>query len=146
MATYGNKPYAEPFFTLGLVPQDITSSLQDESNFYKRKDGTIFPYLKEDIKKQIDVFKPCTFLPIFKELDIPFYEEDWLRQIQRNMEKGHDLSLTFGQYYAKMKLHDFKIRGFQDSDKFFSNINAYENFRYVPEIRFRLSYNGETFR
>lgn len=145
MGTYMNKPFAEPFYELGLTPQDITLPYQKESYFYKRKDGTIFPYYKEDIKKQIDVFKPYTFLPIFKELDIPFYEEEWLRLIQRNMEKGHDLSLIFGKYLAKMKLHDFKIRGFEDSDRFFATIDAYKHFKYIPEIKFKISYNKEVF-
>lgn len=138
-----NEPVAESFDKLGLVKQDITLSYQKESDFYKRKDGTIFPYYKKDIKKQINVFKPSTFLPIFQELDIPFYENEWLKLIERCIEKGQDFSSIFGKYLAKMKLYDFKIRNFSDSDKFFSDIYDYRNFRYIPNIRFEINYDSE---
>ena len=122
---------------LGLIRQNI-----GEEQFYKYKDGSIFPYYKEDIKREINVFKPNTFLPLFKELDIPFIPHIWLETIKRVMKKGNDLSTVFGQYLAKMyHLKGFKEFGFEDSKQFcVSDIDTYCKQTYVPEIEFSVEW------
>lgn len=132
------EPWAKPIETLGLKKQDLSLSYQHEEWFFKTKTNEIFPYYKEDIYKVINVFKPSTFLPIFQELDIPFYEEEWLRLIKHQMERGGQLSFIFGKYLAKMKLFDFKQATFRDSSKFFIDIYSYNTFMYVPKITFQI--------
>lgn len=125
------KPWAESIETLNLVKQDINHDYQKSEWFYTYKDGTIFPFYKSDIKKIINVFKPSTFLPIFQELDIPFYEEKWLHLINQCIEKNGDFSCIFGKYLAWCKLFDIRRFGFQDSNKFFMNSYDYDNFIYT---------------
>lgn len=129
------EPFAAPFETLGLIKQ---INLEDENLFYKDKNNNIFPYLKTDICNKINVFKPCTFFPIFQELDIPFIEDQWLLIIKRNIEKGikeKDLALkTFGKYLSWCKLFDIKNNGFKDSNRFFTDWlsgDDYKNFHYI---------------
>ena len=135
------KPWAESIDTLGLLKQNIALPYQKEEWFYKYKDGKLFPYYKEDIKKKINVYKPCTFFPVLQALDVPFYEEEWLRMIKRQLERGSgDLSSIFGRYLAKMYLHDFRNFGFSDSSKFFSDWYDYHEFEYIPKIAFEVKY------
>ena len=124
------EPYAEPLKELGLVQQNLDSSNQKAEWFYTDKQGKIFPYYKTDIKKIINVFKPSTFLPIFQELDIPFYEEKWLELINRCIENNGDFSNIFGKYLAWCKLFDIKSCGFKHSNRFFISICDYKNFIY----------------
>jgi hypothetical protein len=133
------EPWARPIETLGLKKQDLSLlNPSEEDYFFKTKTDEIFPYYKEDIYKAINVFKPSTFLPLFKELDIPFYEEIWLELIQRQMKCGNQLSFVFGKYLAKMKLFDFKKATFRDSNKFFIDVYEYDTFIYVPKIIFQI--------
>ena len=129
------EPYAESIKELGLVKQELNdiqnfNDTQKQTYFYTDKQGNIFPYYKEDIKKVINVLKPSTFLPIFQELDIPFYEEVWLENINRCIESNGNLSNIFGRYLAWCKLFDIKNRGFKDSNKFFIDIYEYRNHTY----------------
>lgn len=126
-----NEPWARPITELGLEKQDVTLPHQREEWFFKYKDGTLFPYYKEDIKKVINVFKPSTFLPIMQELDIPFYEEQWLLYINRCIEKNGDFKTIFGKYLSWCKLKDIRMRTFKESDKFFTSGYAYDEFKYI---------------
>ena len=142
------EPWAESIEVLDLKKQDLTLFYDKpiellETLFFKTKTGDFFPYLKEDIYNKIDVFKPSSFLPLFKELDIPFYEEEWLSLIRRQIKKGNQLSYIFGKYLAKMKLFDFKNTGFKNSNKFFQDYYSYQRFTYIPVINFQIGEDKE---
>lgn len=142
------EPWAEPIEVLDLKKQNLTLFCDKpvellRTLFFTTKTGDFFPYLKEDIYNKIDVFKPNSFLPLFKELDIPFYEEEWLRLIKIQIKKGGQLSYIFGKYLAKMKLYDFKYKTFKHSNKFFPDYYTYQHFVYVPIIKFQIGDDRE---
>ena len=139
------EPWAEPIEVLDLKKQDLTLFCDKpmEALFFKTKTGDFFPYLKEDIYNKINVFKPCTFLPLFQELDIPFYEEEWLRLIRVQIKKGRQLSYIFGRYLSKMKLFDFKKTSFKNSNRFFQDGYNYLHITYVPVVNFQIGDDRE---
>ena len=139
------EPWAESMEALGIEEQTIPFILEHKEYFYLKKDGTIFPYLKEDIVNVVDVFRPCTFLPIFKELDIPFYEKEWLRKVELGIMHSQFNTLplsrrVIGKYINWCRLKGMKGYTFKDSDRFFTTYNDYKNFHYIPKITFNSSY------
>lgn len=124
------KMWAEPIEILGLEKQNVALPYQKEEWFYKYKDGTLFPYYKEDIKKVINPLQPCTFLPLFQELDIPFFEDQWLLYLTREIEKN-SVSNVFGKYLSWCKLKAIKSYGFKDSTRCFLSMDEYHNFKYI---------------
>ena len=143
------EPFAASMESLGLEKvTDLYYLEKFKTHFYTYKDGTIMPYYKEDIWKVVDVYKPCTFFPILKELDIPFIEQYWLDFIKKEIIKN-ERNLTanvLGKYIAWCKLHDNKENTFKNSNKFFINWltgSDYENFHYNLKIKFEISYDEE---
>ena len=127
-----NKPWAEPISATPLKKRDFNPKWDKEEWFYKDKKGNIFPYLKEDMQRYVNPLKPCTFFPLLQELDLPFYEEEWLRlllKVYQNPE-SRKLENVFGLYLSKMKLHDFRDFGFKDSSKWFDWYPDYQNAEY----------------
>lgn len=116
---------------LGLTKQNI-----DEGQFYKYKDGSIFPYYKEDIKRKINVFKPDTFLPLLKELDVPFIPSEWFNKVKHQISKGNgDIANVFGQYISLMYLKAWRGFGFEDATYFTEfGPETQEMIEYKPKI------------
>lgn len=104
--------------------------LAHEEWFYKTKDGEIYPYYKDDICNEIDIYRPDTFLPFLKALDYPFIEEVWLDTIERLIE--HNTAPTsravFGRYLSKIRLKSWAHLRFKDSH-YTDGVLAYQ-----PEI------------
>lgn len=142
------EPFAAPIEILGIKKQTDPSNLEHKQWFYTYKDGNIFPYYKEDIWKAIDIFKPCTFLPILKELDIPFIESKWLDLIESCVVRN-ERNLTaqvLGKYISWCKLFDIRQNTFKDSNKFFTDWltgSDYNNFHYNIKIKFEISYDKD---
>lgn len=131
------EPWAESIESLEIQKQDLSQSFNEE-DFFKTKDNQIFPYYKKDIYKIINVYKPKTFLPFFQALDIPFYEEEWLDMIKKQIEHGKELYFVFGKYLSRMKLCDYRNTTFKNSNKFFTDRYTYNNFVYIPNITFQI--------
>lgn len=55
--------------------------------FWKRKDKTVVDTCKECLSRDIDVQKPSTFLPILKDIDIPFDESCWINMCKAKYAK-----------------------------------------------------------
>lgn len=127
-------PYAEPLDFLSIPKTEFDPNRHKEEDFYKDKQGNIFPYLKQDIKAVVNPFKPRTFFPLLQELDIPFYEEYWLEFILKtsvyNNQGKFTLENVFGRYLGLMKLRGFRDFGFQDSSKWFHNYWDYLSAEY----------------
>lgn len=83
--------------------------------FYRDRKGEIYPYYKEYIKEYVDPFVPSTFIPFLKEMDYPFFEDEWIGMLKSAITKKKDLSFLFGQYITKMKLCSFRKLTFEDS-------------------------------
>lgn len=139
------EPFAEDIEKLGLCKQDLSEIPEErwKQLFFIDKKGNPLPYFKEDIYNYIDVYKPCTFFPILKAIDVPFYEEKWLHLIKQAIQYQWKLKYILGKYIAWCKLFDNKDRGFKDSNKFFVDWldgGDYQNFKYIPKISFEISY------
>lgn len=141
------KPMAASIESLGLPKQDISNlSEEDKKLFFQDKQNNIIPYYKEDIYNFINVYKPCTFFPILKAVDVPFYEEKWLSLIKNQILYQKDIRYVLGKYIAWCKLFDNKDRKFEDSNKFFTDWltgSDYNNFEYIPKIRFEITYGND---
>ena len=85
-----------------------------ENNIYfkDRNNNDYTKYTKEEIRDKVDPFKPETFIPFLKDMNYPYFENEW----------GHILSKSIGgtrtvigRYIAKMRLNDYKCFTFEDS-------------------------------
>lgn len=83
--------------------------------FFKYKNNKPYPYFKEDIINEVNLFIPKTFLWIMKDLDIPYFESEWLNLIVNALDKNKDIKYIIGIYISKMKLKGLKSYTFKDS-------------------------------
>lgn len=93
--------------------------MDEESQFYLRKDGTRMDLCKKCLTMHIDNFNPETFLWILQDMDLPYIPEEWNVLRDRAFAKNPNLTgmSVFGKYLSKMKLKQFKIYGWADSEK-----------------------------
>lgn len=99
-----------------------------EHKFYKCRDGSYFPYDRNDIKNVIDVFNPDTFMPFLQALDIPYYDKEWTASVEKDLQRTQSTFHTIGKYIAKMSLCSFKAYKFKDSDSSFNELNKLKNY------------------
>ena len=91
---------------LGLKKRHFDPEFDKEEWFYKDKNGNLFPYWKEDIKKYVDPHKPATFLQLLQELDIPFIELQWkniLGKAYNSNNPTQQIQSVFARYLSLMK-------------------------------------------
>lgn len=93
--------------------------MDEEAQFYLRKDGTRMDLCKKCLTMHIDNFNPETFLWILKDMDLPYIPEEWNVLRDRAFAKNPNLTgmSVFGKYLSKMKLKQFKSYGWEDSEK-----------------------------
>ena len=74
---------------------------------------------KKCLTMHIDNFNPETFLWILQDMDLPYIPEEWNVLRDRAFAKNPNLTgmSVFGKYLSKMKLKQFKIYGWEDSEK-----------------------------
>lgn len=74
---------------------------------------------KKCLTMHIDNFNPDTFLWILQDMDLPYIPEEWNVLRDRAFAKNPNLTgmSVFGKYLSKMKLKQFKIYGWADSEK-----------------------------
>lgn len=83
--------------------------------FFKDRHDNIYPYFKDDIYKNINPYDPSTFINILKEMDYPFFEEEWFNVLRISLIHAHDMKTTFGKYISKMRLKFYQNFTFKDS-------------------------------
>ena len=93
--------------------------MDEEAQFYLRKDGTRMDLCKKCLTMHIDNFNPETFLWILKDMDLPYIPEEWNVLRDRAFAKNPNLNgmSVFGKYLSKMKLKQWKQYGWEDSEK-----------------------------
>ena len=93
--------------------------MDEEAQFYLRKDGTRMDLCKKCLTMHIDNFNPETFLWILKDMDLPYIPEEWNVLRDRAFAKNPNLNgmSVFGKYLSKMKLKQWKQYGWDDSEK-----------------------------
>lgn len=95
---------------------DKCQRLEPEDNFWKKRNGNYHTICKSYYRDTVDPYDTSTFLPLLKELDIPYIPDEWNHVIQwSNKEKSKN---TVGRYIAKMNLVAFRGMTFQDTDRF----------------------------
>lgn len=95
---------------------DKCKRLEPEDNFWKKRNGNYHTICKSYYRDTVDPYDTSTFLPLLKELDIPYIPDEWNHVLQwSNKEKSKN---TIGRYIAKMNLATFRDMTFQDTDRF----------------------------
>ena len=87
-----------------------------ENNIYfkDRNNNDYTKYTKEEIRDKVNPFKPETFIPILKDMNYPYFENEWGHTLS-NSCKSSGIKTVIGRYIAKMRLHDYKYFTFEDS-------------------------------
>lgn len=119
----------------GLKKRHFDPEFDKEEWFYKDKNGNLFPYWKEDIKKYVDPHKPATFLQLLQELDIPFIEREWkniLGKAYNSNNPTQQIQSVFSRYLSLMKLRGYRSYGFNDTRFFIElDIDPFEEYAKV---------------
>ena len=120
---------------LGLKKRHFDPEFDKEEWFYKDKNGNLFPYWKEDIKKYVDPHKPATFLQLLQELDIPFIELQWkniLGKAYNSNNPTQQIQSVFARYLSLMKLKGYRGYSFNDTGFFVGrDIDPFEEYAKV---------------
>lgn len=97
--------------------------MDEEAQFYLRKDGTRMDLCKKCLTMHIDNYNPETFLWILEDMDFPYIPEEWVvirdRAFKTAQDKKQSLNgmSVFGKYLSKMRIKQFKNYGWADSEK-----------------------------
>ena len=73
---------------------------------------------KKCLTMHIDNWKPETYLPILKEVDVPYIPDEWnklLASYGRDRSKVTGMTI-FGRYLAKMRLNQYNIYRWKDTE------------------------------
>lgn len=88
--------------------------------FYTYKDGSKPKLCKECTLMHVDIWDPNTFVWLLEEYDVPWLPWEWdsLREkaYAKNPNKRNDTTV-FGKYLSKMKLKQFKDKGWADTEE-----------------------------
>lgn len=88
--------------------------------FYTYKDGSKPKLCKECTLMHVDIWDPNTFVWLLEEYDVPWLPWEWdsLREkaYAKNPNKRNDTTV-FGKYLSKMKLRQFKDKGWADTEE-----------------------------
>ena len=91
----------------------------DEKQFFKtsrmdKHPSGVLPECKICITMRVDDTDPATFLPILREIDVPYIPGEWRALL---MKKDSRSSSILGKYVSKMRLNQFKKYRWADSEK-----------------------------
>ena len=95
---------------------DKCKRLEPETNFWKKRNGNYHTICKSYYRDTVDPYDTSTFLPLLKELDIPYIPDEWNHVTK--WSKKEKSKNTIGRYIAKMNLAAFRDMTFQDTDRF----------------------------
>jgi hypothetical protein len=91
----------------------------DEKNFYQLKSGEKSELCKSCETMHINNFDPDTFMWLLEKYDVPYIESEWNilrdRAYQKDPYKMNGMSVI-GKYMSKMKLKQWKMFTFADSE------------------------------
>ena len=86
-----------------------------EYDRYIGRDGRICSVDKVTLRSIIDPLQPRTFIKFLEEMDLPFFEDEWIRTIENILNRNAPVSFVIGGYIAKMNLPAFRQFTFEDS-------------------------------
>ncbi len=92
---------------------------KEDTMFYTYKDGRKTQLCKDCMTMHINIWQPETFLWLLEKMDVPYVPNEWnsLRDkaYAKNPQKKNDTTV-FGKYLSKMKLKQWKDKGWADSE------------------------------
>lgn len=93
--------------------------VMSEVQFYSKRNGEKMDMCKSCLTMHVNNFKPETFTWILERMDIPYVEVEWNvvrdKVFAKNPKKMNGTSVL-GRYLAKMRLTQFKDKGWADSE------------------------------
>ena len=93
---------------------------KEQTMFYTYKDGTKPSLCKECTLMHVDIWDPNTFVWLLEEYDVPWLPWEWdsLREKAYAKDPNKKNNTTvFGKYLSKMKLKQFKDKGWADTEQ-----------------------------
>ena len=91
-----------------------------DTNFYTYKNGEKCELCKSCLTMHINNFEPDTFLWLLEKFDVPYIESEWNvlrdRAYAKDPYKMNGMSV-FGKYLSKMKLKQWKMYTWEDTEK-----------------------------
>ena len=99
--------------------------VMEEVNFYSSKnkekypDGGKLTKCKKCLTMHVNSWEPSTFLDILKEVDVPYIEQEWNALLDRYGKDPRKVTGTtiMGRYLAKMKLKQYAVYNWEDTEK-----------------------------
>lgn len=97
--------------------QKCGRSMDEETQFYLRKDRTRMDLCKKCLTMHIDNFNPDTFLWILEDMDFPWIPEEWNILRDKAFAKNPNLNgmSVLGKYLAKMRIKQWMDYSWKDS-------------------------------
>ena len=88
-----------------------------ENNIYfkDRNNNEYTKYTKEEIRDKVDPFRPKTFIPFLKDMNYPYFENEWGHILSKSYKSFGGTKTVIGRYIAKMRLCGYKNFTFKDS-------------------------------
>ena len=102
-----------------------------EYDRYVGRNGCVCSVDKITLRNIIDPLQPRTFIKFLVEMDLPFFEEEWIRMIEGVLNQNAPTSFVIGKYIAKMNLPAFRQFTFEDS--IFDNTVTKYKVKIVPQ-------------
>ena len=93
---------------------------KEESMFYTYKDGTKPSLCKECTLMHVDIWDPDTFVWLLEQYDVPWLPWEWESLREKAYAKDptkKNNTTVFGKYLSKMKLKQFKDKGWADTEE-----------------------------
>lgn len=88
-----------------------------ENNIYfkDRNNNDYTKYTKAEIRDKVNPFRPETFIPILKDMNYPYFENEWGNILSKSYKSFGGIKNVIGRYIAKMRLNGYKYFTFEDS-------------------------------
>lgn len=125
---------------------EVCKSTMAGTSFYTSKNLVKYPNdgkltkCKDCLTMFVDNWDPETFLPILKEIDVPYIEEEWKATLEKAVASGKKITgkSVLGRYLSKMKLTQWRKYGYEDTarlkaEREIKTVKAMELQGYEPE-------------
>ena len=89
--------------------------MQNNIYFKDKNNNDYTKYTKEEIRDKVDPFRPETFIPFLKDMNYPYFENEWGLILSKSYKSVGGTRTVIGKYIAKMRLNDYKYFTFEDS-------------------------------
>ena len=107
----------ESYFCEKCLKTMSAEQFYGSNNLEKYPDGKL-RQCKKCISMHIDNFNPDTYLWILQECDVPYVPDEWHKLLEKYAKDKSKLTgmTILGRYLSKMKLKQFKIYRWKDTD------------------------------